>query len=204
VRLIKGLLHITNKYERETNYSAKNSSKKAKNLLIEYPHDANWKLIEPKEPAETTRSMYRFAVTAEPGKPAKLRVAEERTVRQQLALTNLDDSTTVFYLNQKVVSPQVKQALEEVVRRKGQIERLARQRQQHEQQIQAITQEQDRIRQNMSQIDRNSDLYKRYIKKFSSQEDDIENMRAQIAALTKQETALRDDLNKYLADLTIS
>ena len=203
VRLEKGVLLITNKYERGTNYTVKNSSKKPKDVLIEYAHDANWKLVEPKDPAEKTRNLYRFAVTAEPGKPAKLAVKEERIQHQHLALTNLDDSMIVFYMKQKTVSPQIKEALADVVKRKSQIERLVQERQQHEQRINAIAQDQNRIRQNMGQIDRNADLYKRYMKTLNKEEDELETLRDQIAGLLKQETSLRASLNDYLANLTI-
>ena len=54
----------------------KSSGKNAKTVLIEYPLDTNWKLIEPKDPTEKTRDVYRFAVTAEPGKPATLKIVE--------------------------------------------------------------------------------------------------------------------------------
>ena len=64
----------------------KNSGKHGKTVLIEYPFDANWKLIEPKEPTEKTRDMYRFAVTVEPGKPATLKIVEEQTASQQVVL----------------------------------------------------------------------------------------------------------------------
>ena len=62
----------------------KNSGSKAKTVLIEQPLDADWKLVAPKEPTEKTRDLYRFAVEAEPGKPAKLDVEEEQVVSQQI------------------------------------------------------------------------------------------------------------------------
>ncbi len=50
----------------------KNSGRKAKKVLIEYPVEPDWDLVAPKEPAEKTRDLYRFAVAAKPGEPAKL------------------------------------------------------------------------------------------------------------------------------------
>ncbi|HEY2147884.1 MAG TPA: hypothetical protein VGH32_08095, partial [Pirellulales bacterium] len=73
VRIVKGTLIASRKYERTQNYTVKNSGHHAKDVLVEYPHDPNWKLIEPKEPAEKTRDLYRFAVNAAPGKPVTLR-----------------------------------------------------------------------------------------------------------------------------------
>jgi len=57
----------------------KNSGSRQKKVLLEQPVDEDWKLIG-QEPAEKTRSLYRFAVEAKPGKPAKLKVEEEQMV----------------------------------------------------------------------------------------------------------------------------
>ena len=40
-----------------------------------------------------------------------LEVVEEQIVNQQIAITNIDDNTIVFYLNQQVTSDKVKDAL---------------------------------------------------------------------------------------------
>ena len=50
-----------------------------------------------------------------------------------------------------------------------------------------IGQEQDRIRQNMAQLDRTTDLYKRYVKKFGDQEDEVERLRGEIQKLDEEE-----------------
>src|SRR5262249_30551853 len=71
VKLIKGTMEVTRKNSRVHNWTVKNSDSKAKTVLIEYPLEANWTLVTPKEPTEKTRDLYRFAVKAEPGKPAK-------------------------------------------------------------------------------------------------------------------------------------
>ena len=55
----------------------------------------------------------------------------------------------------------------------------------------------------MAQLDRNSDVYKNYVKKFSDQEAEIEKLRGQIAALSDQETGLRKSLDEYLMGLDL-
>ncbi|HVX61051.1 MAG TPA: hypothetical protein VHC19_10630 [Pirellulales bacterium] len=203
VSLAKGVLQITHKLQRSQTYTAKNSSRKAKQLLIEYPHDERWKLVQPEKPAEKTRDMYRFSVQAEPGKPAKLTVEEEQMLSQQIAANNLDQNTVQLYLRASVVSDEVKQALKEIVKRKGEIEQLLQRRQQAEQQINAITQEQARIRENMAQLDRNSDLYLRYVKKFSSQEDEVEKLRSEMSKLQQEANQKRQSLDQFLQGLEL-
>ena len=204
VRLVKGVLYTSRKYQRGQEYTIKNSSLKPREVIIEYPLEYGWTLVTPKEPTEKTRDVYRFAVTAEPGKPAKLLVTEQQVVDQSVQLTNLDDPTIQFYIGASVVSDQVKEALREVVRRKREIEGLVVAQQQLEQQIAAISQEQARIRENMAQLERNSDLYNRYVKKFNSQEDEIEQARAKIAELVEQIASKRKALDDYLLGLELN
>ena len=52
--------------------------------------------------------------------------------------------------------------------------------------IEVVEDEQGRIRQNMAELDKSSDLYKRYVKKFGAQEDEVEKLRPQIEALLLQ------------------
>lgn len=203
VKIAKGTLITTRKFERSTLYTIKNSGKKDKKILVEYPYDASWKLVAPKEPEEKSRDMYRFAVTAEPGKPAKLTVSEEQTVDQQIALTNVNDDLIAYYQRSKAVSEAVKKALAEVVKRKQAIQTLAIEQQQHQQQIAAITQEQTRIRENMTRLEKNTELYNRYVKIFGSQEDDVERARAAIKELQAKQIELQNSLNEYMLGLEI-
>jgi hypothetical protein len=204
VRLVKGVMYVDRKFSQLHQYSVKNSGKKAKKVLIEYPFNAMWKLVEPKEPAEKTRDQYRFEVNAKPGVPALLAVQEERTEGQQIGLSNIDDNTIRFYQASAVTSDKVKTAMTEVIRQKAAIGLVVQKRQDLERRIQTIGEDQSRIRQNMAQLDHASDIYKTYVKKFSDQEQEIEKLRGQIQELTGQENDLRKKLDDYLMGLDLS
>jgi hypothetical protein len=203
VRLIKGTLVASRKQTRETEYTIKNSGRKAKKVLIESPFDPDWKLIAPREPAEKTRDMYRFAITAAPGEPAKLTVAEEHVQKQEVLLSNLDEGTLLYYARASAVSDKVRTALREVLTRKQKLEQLAAERQRLQQQIGVIAEEQNRIRQNMAQLDRKTELYGRYVKKFAEQEDLNDKLRAEINRLTLEETRAKKGLDDYLGGLDL-
>ncbi len=203
MKLVKGTAILTHKHSRSRTYTVKNSGKKAKKALIEYPVEANWNLVEPKEPEEKTRSLYRFALQAEPGKPATLPVKEEYTSSQQVAITNFDDNTIAMYLNTKEVSDEVKNALREVVKRKTEIQQQVARRQELERQIQVIDQEQTRIRNNMAQLAKDSELFRRYEGKFTTQEDAMEKLREQVTSNVAQEQKLRQSLDAFLAGLNL-
>ncbi len=203
VQLMKGTMLASRKFTRSQEYTIKNSGKKVETVLVEYPIDAAWTLVAPKKPTEKTGALYRFAVEAKPGEPATLTIDEERTERQQIALTNLDDNAIQFFMSAKVVSEKVKAALMEIVKRKHALQQVVVGRQQREQRIRQIAEDQNRVRLNMDRLDHNSDLYKSYVKKFTAQEEEVVKLNEQIAAMTDQETGLRKSLDEYMMGLDL-
>jgi hypothetical protein len=203
VRIVKGTLHATYKYARGTTYTVKNSGDSKKNVLVEYPLDANWKLIAPKEPTEKTRNLYRFAVAAEPGKPATLDVKEEQVVAQQFALVNLDDNMIAFFFSAKEVCDEIKTALKEVVRRKQAIAEVVNQRNELQRQANTIRQQQERIRENLKVVTKDSDIGRTYLKKFTEQEEQIDSLEAKITESVGREQKLRTELDEYLIGLDL-
>jgi hypothetical protein len=203
-RIEKGVLSAEYKQSRKQSYTIKNSGHNEKTVLVEYPIQQPWKLVAPKEPTEKTRDAYRFAVTAKPKEPADLTIEEELVNRQDVALTNLNDDAIRFYLSANVISESIKQALREVVRRKGELAELNRHKSQIEEEIKTIGTEQDRIRHNMEAIGKNSDLYNRYVKKFTDQEDQIEKNRDSIRDLDQQIAKAQKSLDEYLESLKLT
>ena len=203
VRLVKGTLIASRRLARLRKLEVKNSGDKPVKLLIEHPIEPGWKLVGPQKADETTRDRYRFAVAAEPGKPVTVEVGEEMPVEQSHAIMNLDDNAILLYSRARGTSPAVKDSLAEVVRRKQEIERIAREKAEREQEINAIGQEQARIRENMSRLERTSDLYTRYVQKFSQQETRVETLREEIAQRQTQEQQARQAFETYLLQVDV-
>jgi hypothetical protein len=201
VRLVRGTLLASRKLARAKFFEVKNSGKDAVQVLVEHPVEGGWKLVKPEKSDEKTRDRRRFAVPLDPGKTAVLEVAEEMPIEESHAVTNLDDNAMLFYSRAKTTSPAVRESLAEVIRRKGAIEQIVRDRQAREQEIATIDQEQTRIRGNMGALDRTSDLFAQYVKKFAEQEKRIETLRGEIGGLTVKEQEARKSLDEYLLAL---
>lgn len=204
VKVVRGVLETSRKYGRKRSYVIKNSAKKEKQVLVEYPLDSSWNLVEPKEATEKTRDLYRFGVKAEPGVAATLVVREERIDLQRMALVNLDDNMIRFYIQAAVVSPALKEKLGEVIKRKADLAALTAKRGELERQVTVIFEEQTRIRQNMEQLPKDSDLFRRYVTKFNEQEDKVEQLREQIKKAIDDENVGRNDLNNFLSNIDLS
>jgi cell division septum initiation protein DivIVA len=56
----------------------------------------------------------------------------------------------------------------------------------------------------MGPLDQASELYRRYVKKFNDQEDQIERLRDEIQKLTEEEAELRKALEEHLDGLDLA
>lgn len=203
VKLVDGMLHAKQHYLRTWQYKIKNSGDKAKSMLVEHPQREGWKLVDPDLASETTRDRYRFAVEVEPDQTRELTVDERREIKQTINLVDFNDTRYSFYLSAQQVTPEVKAALEEYQRRRAEITKLAQQRQQHQGRLALIENEQARIRKNMQQLPRDSELYKRYIKKFTEQEDAVEQLNTDVQRLNKTILQKENELREYVKQLEV-
>jgi hypothetical protein len=203
VQIQKGVLIATRRAMMEQRYTIRNRAQKSKTVLIEHPYRSDWKLTQPSEPTERTRDLYRFAVEVAPDKTAELVVREEQPREQALRLSDAGPEAILAYVRAPQLSDQIKQALQQVVTLRRQLDATTVQREQREQQIRSIADEQQRIRQNMERLDRNASLYTRYVSKLDEQESAIETLQRDIAQLTATEQQQRQALEDFLLGLEL-
>jgi len=100
-----------------------------------------------------------------------------------------------------VISKEIKDSLREIVRRQTELAELQKSKHTSNQAIATVGKEQNRIRQNMQSIARNTDLYNRYVMKFTKQEDQVEQHRVEIHKLDKQISEAQRSLDAYISSL---
>ena len=203
MRIVKGTLHVKNKYEQTKHYRIKNKGDDARTVLVEHPYTPDWKLIEPKEAKERTGTLYRFKTLTQPGKSSTLSVREERLIDQTVVIRNAGHDTIALYLRSKVISKQVQEALERVVRMLTAFEQSQREAERLKTRLRSIDQEQGRLRQNLQTVERGSDLYRRYIAKMEKQETEIERIQGALEEVRAEIERRRRELDDYLLNLNI-
>lgn len=203
VKIVNGVLQAQRQYLRSWSYKIKNSGDSQKTILVEHPLDEQWKLVDPDQPTETTRDRYRFAVEVAAGQTDTLKINERQQGTQTINLRNTNDNRYEFYLSAKEVNEEVKRTLQEFKRRRAAIAELNQQRAQRQNELAVIDKEQTRIRKNMQQLPRDSQLYKRYIKKFTEQEDTVEQLNVEIRKLQQQAKEKENELRSMLEDLDV-
>ncbi len=203
VQLIRGVAHISQKFLRTCVYQVKNSSEKLRHVLIKHPYHADWTLLNPREPSEKTRDLYRFLLVVHPGQSVRLVVEEELQNVHVMAISSMNEDLIAMVMNSQSTSEQVKEAIRLARQRKDRVNSLEHKRFDLEKQIDQIRRDQARIRKNMPQVDKTSDLYQRYVQKLTIQEDQIEQLQAQLGTLGAEIEAAKKNLDDYLMSLDI-
>lgn len=203
VKIVKGVVHATNKHRLTATYTIKNRSEQARKIVIEHPYRTGWKVIEPAKSAEQARDVYRFELTAEPNKPLKLEVVEEQEGVTRILLADANDQTLQLFIKAGQSSAKVKASLEKALEVRSQLADTRRMIQKEEQAVKVIEQDQTRMRANMERVPAESDAYKRYLKKFDDQETDIEKRRERITKLQETVESQTQALADFLQTLNV-
>jgi hypothetical protein len=215
LQIRKGGLHVKHKETRKIEYTIKNSSSSKKQVLLERPVDSVWKAVSPK-PAETTRDLNRFSVTAEPGKPLTVVITEEKEAVEEMAILNLKPELIEHYLQLAVATPALKKAFGSLLTAKSKLADITSVRVHNEAQQVKLGDEQGRLRNNLQAIPLKAnelaneenkkaanDLLQRYLKKLGTIETDLENLRTEQTRIAEQEQKARQDFEKLLAELVV-
>ena len=98
-----------------------------------------------------------------------------------------------------MVSDKVKAGLRKAQGLRWEWARTQREIAEQQRQLQAVAEDQARLRANLREVPQSSPLHKRYLDKLNKQEDEVEKYRAEVKRLQEQEHARRKALDDFLA-----
>lgn len=204
LRIARGVLIHTHKYVDEREYLVKNKLDKPRTVLIEQEYSDDWKLVAPEKPYERTSDLSRFKVEAPGSKTVSQRVVLETIAHQSVAIAELNFEQIRFYQTLKVITPAVRQALEQVVALRTELERTSREREATETRVNETVAEQARVRENIKTLQGGTDAHRRQMDKFDALETQIETQRGQLADIRTKEAAKRQELESFLLQLEVN
>jgi hypothetical protein len=189
--------------ERETKiYKVHNSDKSPRMVVVEHHNRDDWKLVDGLKPAETTASYYRFKLPVEAGKTAELKVEEYSPSETTYALTNITDDQIKLWTSQRTIKPELEQTFRKLLAKKAEISAVDAQLGIRRAEIQQITQEQQRIRDNMKALKGSAEekaLTQRYVQSLNTQEDRLTTLNTEI----KQRNIQRNQRNEELRTMAL-
>ena len=195
-KIVRGVLLVTRKFVSAKEYSTDNKSDRDKTLIIEHPVRGGWKLIDTPKPIEITDKLYRFQQAVPAGKAEKLIVHEENVQSQNIALLPLDLGQLLSYRQTGEIPAPVRDALTRAAGLKQAVAQTQSEIDEHNAQISSISEDQNRLRENIKTVDKSSSYATRLLKKLDDQESQLEKLRSETDALH----AKLDEQNRALAD----
>ena len=202
-KIVKGALVVTRKYVAAKEYSFENKSDHDKMLIIEHPVRDGWKLVQTPKPAETTNALYRFEQGVGQGKTERFTVREENIQDQTVGIQLMGVDTVQYYIQTGEIPKGVRDALAKVMAFKQAAADTQNQINDHNQQVNALTADQTRIRENLKSVDRTTSYATRLLKKLDDQENQIDKLRNEAEALHTKLDGQNRELQNYLSNLNV-
>ncbi len=203
LRIVRGTLMHTHRYEDSTKYIVTNKSDRPKTVIIEHQHGDDWKLIQPEQAYERAAGLSRFLVQVPAHETVELPVRFEMVTTQSVELTNLNTDRIRFYIRARTISPAVREALQRVITLQEALNKATHEVRQTKTRLDEQVDQQARIRQNLKTLPQNSDVYRRQLEKFDRIETQIEKLQAQLAEAREAQAQTRKRLEHYLTTLSV-
>jgi Domain of unknown function (DUF4139) len=203
VKIVKGMLETTRKLRESKTYTIKNRTEHERSVLVEHPYRPAFRLVSAPKTQERARDVYRFEVLVASGKSGTCYVVEEKEDLGKRTIADIDEDNVRLIVSQQVTSAAVKEALAQARAFKGKLSATQQEIAPKEQRLKEIASDQERLRANLEKVPPTSEAYKRYLKKFDTQESEIEQLQEAVKKLQEQERTQQKSYEKFLAELNV-
>ncbi len=204
VFIAHGMMTQSTQEREENTYTIRNRDTAQRTIVIEHPARAGWKLTDDEKPAESSASFHRFRLTVDPKKTETLLVKEYRPITNSYQLSNVSDEQIKFFLAQKMINPEIEQALRKVITQKNSIAALDAEVGSRRSKISGISEDQQRVRENMKALKGSVEekaLLARYVRELNEQEDHVQSLHHEVADLQQKRDAAQKTLNDMIEGL---
>lgn len=204
VIIAHGTMTQSTQERQENTYTIRNRDTSTRALVIEHPARPGWSLTDDEKPAESSASFHRFRLNVEPKKTTTLVVREYRPILNSYQLTSVTDNEIKFFLEQKMINPEVEKALRRIVAQKNDIAVIEAVITGRRSQVSSISDDQQRVRENMKALKGSAEekaLVERYVRQLTEQEDRVQSLRREIAEMQQKRDAAQSALNEMIGAL---
>lgn len=190
IKVVDGTLQVESRLRQTTTYRVKNGAGELRHMVVEQPRVADWTLVEPKaEEATIAGQVYRIRFDVEAGKSKQYKVTLERPVVEAMAVADVTGERIQALMAAPDLDAETKARLATVAEAAKASDEAQAATSRLEEQRDGITQDQERIRENLKSAPQGSDLARLYSQKMLEQEK----------ALDKLDGAIKEARAKYEA-----
>ncbi|MBN8729243.1 MAG: hypothetical protein J0L64_01790 [Acidobacteria bacterium] len=203
IKATRGFLTTRTAVRETKTFTIKNVDARAKTLIIEHPVRPGYTLVAMKE-TEKTPTAYRFQVNVPASAEMKFPIEEERLIEQTNSITSLTPDFLGQFVSNRALSAAARQQLQTVLDKKREVVEAMRGEQDAGKQIEELFRDQQRIRENLSALNRvtgQQEQVQRYSRELSDQEAKLSALRDQQSQLRKRRAALESEIAALIEKL---
>jgi hypothetical protein len=205
LRIADGVLTRETEQHQQRVYTVRNDNRDARRVVIEHPVTQLWKISGDTRPVESTDTLHRFVLTAEPGQTATLTVDETREDSTAITVGEIDTTHLEFVATGAAQQTALLAALEPIVAKKAQIAELEARLAQMGGEAARISADQLRLRENMKALGRSSAerrLLDRYTRELERQEARLDARKPDVEGLSQSVQRAQRELAALVASVT--
>jgi hypothetical protein len=198
----QGVLRYEMLHRQTVTYRVKAPARENRQLLVETPKLAEWKLVKPDVPnIGQIGGKYRIPFDLKGGETQTFVVVQEQVASEEFELLDGEEERIVYFAKAREFDQKTRDALNRVMLLQNAVKTAEKRVEQGETRRTRIAEEQQRIRANLSSVPANSDLHRRYVATLDRQETELENIARQRDAAEKAVEAARAQLEAYIKTL---
>jgi hypothetical protein len=158
------------------------------------------------EPVEITDNFWRFKIELEPKKTTKFTASEVSEQAESIEITGIVRKAIHQMASEKLISEKIKAELEKIADKAEEIEDIEMEIAKKEQAEKKIEKGQKRLRENLKALGNTSEeakLRQKYVSSLGKEEERIEKLRSEVAALKEKLERERDVLDEMVEKLDL-
>ncbi len=206
-RIVDGVLNLTITQRQTTFYTITGAAREDRALLIEHPRQSGWTLIAPEgmdeDSVEMTQTHYRLRIDLAAGETRTLPVAMEMPLYERHDLTTLPTDRISTFMASNELSPALREAMSRLAELQATLADHEATGRELLRDLNAVIEDQGRLRSNLNTVPRNSDLHQRYLGRMADQEDEIDRLRIEIDTVETAVEEARQAVVDYVRNLSV-
>lgn len=199
--IASGVFRYETVERRTMTYRIAAPAREARSMILELPKLSGYAVVEPATGVEETDLYWRVPAKLDAGKTVEVKVVAERKGASGLAIANLSDAQIAYYGASGAIDDKTKAAFAKLAELRRAISSRDSAIEDANEKLGRLTEEQERLRENLGSVPKDTDLYRRYLKKLDEQETAIEKLQAGLAEAQDARQSAQRKLEDYIASL---
>jgi hypothetical protein len=203
-KLVDGILTVIRVETLTTIWKLTNRGKEPATLWLNQPKNMAYRLSKPEKPLKEVDNHYRFEVVLKPGETSDFVVEEKRDVQEAVDVGRADLTRVRFFATEQYLSPATRAFLADVGGLMARKATLQRQINEWQDQTRRLSDEENRLRQNVNTTSTNTpnerDLRAKWMNALATAEDNLTALRGRIDDVSGQVRQIDEELARKIRE----